>query len=353
VLAEDAGVAEALAQPGALLIVGERLATVPGGLSAAAALAERTGAGLAWVPRRAGERGALEAGCLPHLLPGGRPVGDPNGRAELAAAWRLDAGVLDSRPGRDTDAMLAAAAAGALGALVVAGVDPADLADVRTAEQALAQVPFLVSLEIRHSAVTRRADVVLPVAPVVEKAGSYLTWEGRLRPFDRVLDTGAMTDARILDAIGAQLEVTLDCAEVGAARRALAALPATGAGRGAPPQLAPGRPPVPADGQAVLASWHQLIDAGSLLAGDDYLAGTARPSMVRIGKQLASRLGVGDGDPVTVGTGHGAITLPAQVSDLVDAVVWLPTNSPGATVRRTLGVLPGALVDVTAAGGDQ
>ena len=39
-------------------------------------LAARTGARLAWVPRRAGDRGAVEAGCLPNLLPGGRPVTD-------------------------------------------------------------------------------------------------------------------------------------------------------------------------------------------------------------------------------------------------------------------------------------
>jgi NADH-quinone oxidoreductase subunit G len=39
-------------------------------------LAASTGAKLAWIPRRAGERGALEAGALGALLPGGRPVTD-------------------------------------------------------------------------------------------------------------------------------------------------------------------------------------------------------------------------------------------------------------------------------------
>ncbi len=58
-------VGDLLSTPGAVIMVGERLATVPGGLSAAARLADATGARLAWVPRRAGERGALEAGALP------------------------------------------------------------------------------------------------------------------------------------------------------------------------------------------------------------------------------------------------------------------------------------------------
>ena len=71
----------------AVILVGERLATVPGALSAAAGLAARTGARLAWVPRRAGDRGAVETGCLPNLLPGGRPVADPAARVDAAATW--------------------------------------------------------------------------------------------------------------------------------------------------------------------------------------------------------------------------------------------------------------------------
>src|SRR5450759_4887758 len=75
-MAAVAAASAGLAADGALILVGERLATVPGGLSGAAALASSTGAKLAWIPRRAGERGALESGALPNLLPGGRPVTD-------------------------------------------------------------------------------------------------------------------------------------------------------------------------------------------------------------------------------------------------------------------------------------
>ncbi|RIQ25224.1 NADH-quinone oxidoreductase subunit G, partial [Jiangella rhizosphaerae] len=50
---------EALREKGAVILVGSRLATIPGALSAAARVATVTGARLAWVPRRAGERGAL------------------------------------------------------------------------------------------------------------------------------------------------------------------------------------------------------------------------------------------------------------------------------------------------------
>ncbi|HEY5017590.1 MAG TPA: NADH-quinone oxidoreductase subunit G, partial [Streptosporangiaceae bacterium] len=66
----------ALSQPGAVILAGERLAEVPGALSALVRLAAQTGASLAWIPRRAGERGAIEAGALPTLLPGGRAIAD-------------------------------------------------------------------------------------------------------------------------------------------------------------------------------------------------------------------------------------------------------------------------------------
>jgi NADH-quinone oxidoreductase subunit G len=343
-LAEDESIEKALRAAGAILVVGERLATVPGGLSAAAALAGRTGAKLAWVPRRAGDRGAVDAGCLPNLLPGGRLVTDAAARAELAGAWDLEAGVIPSQVGKDTNAILAAAAGSRMGALVVAGVDPADVADPRLAEQALETVPFLVSLEVRRSAVSRRADVVFPVAPVVEKAGSFVDWEGRLRTFEAVLSTPAMNDARVLDALAAQLGVTLGTGEVNLIRRELGSLPATRAERPDAPVTAAQPRPALGSSEAVLATWHHLIDLGSLTDGDEYLGGTARVPVVRLAKGPAEALGVADGDPVTVGTDRGAITLPAAITDMPDGIVWLPTNSPGSTVRRALGATSGAVV---------
>jgi NADH-quinone oxidoreductase subunit G len=293
----------------------------------------------------------LETGCLPNLLPGGRSVHDPAGRAELSHAWGLEAGAIPGHVGRDTEHILKAAGSGNLDALVVAGVDPADLADPRAAEQALDEVGFLVSLELRLSAVSRRADVVFPVAPVVEKAGTFVDWEGRSRSFTRVLDTPAMTDARVLDALALELGMELGVADVESVRAELAALPQSTAIRPDPPTERPVDVPRPGRGEAVLATWHHLIDLGSLLDGDQELAGTARPPVVRLSKARAAELGVAEGDAVTVGTERGALTLPLAITDMPDAVVWLPTNSPGSTVRRSLGVPAGSLVTITAADG--
>ena len=81
--------------------MGERAASQPGLLSTIAATVDSTGARLAWIPRRAGELGAIEAGCLPGLLPGGRPVSDPSARVDVASHWGVEA--LPSGPGLDAE----------------------------------------------------------------------------------------------------------------------------------------------------------------------------------------------------------------------------------------------------------
>jgi len=65
-----------------------------------------------------------------------------------------------------------------------------------------------VSLELRESAVTAVADVVFPVAPVVEKAGAFVNWEGRVRPFNPALQTNAIPDLRVLAYLADELAST-------------------------------------------------------------------------------------------------------------------------------------------------
>lgn len=350
-LADGAGpgpLKDLLGQPGAVIMVGERLATVPGALSAAGRLADATGARLAWVPRRAGERGALDAGALPGLLPGGRPFADDAARAQVSRAWSVDA--LPSAAGRDAAGILAAAADGTLGALVVGGVEPDDFADPDAALAALDAAGFVVSLELRHSAVTQRADVVFPVAPVAQKSGAFVNWEGRYRGFDPSLhgttQKAGQSDHRVLDALAAEMGVYLGTTTVEEARAELAAL-GTWDGEPAPaPGVAAPEPARPAAGEAVLSGWRMLLDNGRLQDGEPHLAGTAHKPVVRLSADTAAEIGAGDGDAVTVSTDRGSITLPLCVTDMPDRVAWLPLNSPGSAVHRQLGVTVGSVVRI-------
>ncbi|MGI8721107.1 MAG: NADH-quinone oxidoreductase subunit G [Geodermatophilaceae bacterium] len=337
-----ASAAQGLREPGAVILVGERLAEFPGALSAAAALADATGARLAWVPRRAGERGAIEAGAMPNLLPGGRRVDDAAARIELAKAWRVD---LPSTPGRDLTAMLTAARDGALGGLLVGGLDPDDLPDPVLAREGLASIGFLISLELAPSVVTEYAHVVFPVAAAPEKSGSYLSWEGRRRPFEASLSSGMLTDGRVLHGLGEELDIELGLPTPASAAVELARI---GRHRSASQAAAlttrsPGQPELRPD-EAILASWHHLLDEGSLQVDEPALAGTARRASVRLPKSMATALGVAEGDYVQVSGARGGLTLPAQITEMPDQVVWVPMRSPGSSVRADLGTAPGGVV---------
>ncbi|MBL8932538.1 MAG: NADH-quinone oxidoreductase subunit G [Kineosporiaceae bacterium] len=339
---------QALRSMGAVILVGERLAAVPGALTAALDLAKATGARLAWVPRRAGERGAIEAGAMPNLLPGGRPVNDPTARVDLAAAW--DVPGLPSAVGRDASGIVAAAARGELAGLLVGGVDPRDLPRPDLARKALDTVGFLVSLEVRSSEVTQRADVVLPVAPITQKAGTFVNWEGRWRPFERALPGAALSDFRVLDMLADAMDTPLGLRSVEQVRGEFGAIEAWDGLHAPSPVVHPAAPPAPAAGTAALATWPMLLDAGRLQDGEAHLAGTAHRAVARMSAATAAENGLGDGDDVTVSTDAGWVTVPVVVTEMPDRVVWLPTNSPGCTVRADLGVDAGAVVSIRATG---
>ena len=341
-------VGDLLATPGAIVMVGERLATAPGALSAVARLADATGAKLAWVPRRAGERGALEAGALPGLLPGGHPVADDAARAQVAAAWNVDE--LPAIAGRDVDGILAAAADGTLGTLLVGGIEPADFADPEAVLAALDAAGFVISLELRHSAVTERADIVFPVAATTQKSGAFVNWEGRFRGFAPALhgstQQATQSDHQVLDALADEMGVYLGMSGVEAAREEAAALGSWNGKRGGGPQVAPTAPAQPAAGEAVLTGWRMLLDSGRLQDGEPHLAGTARTPVLRLSADSATEIGAADGDAVTVSTSRGSITLPLVITDMPDRVVWLPLNSPGSAVHQQLGVTIGSIVRI-------
>ncbi|MBL0885478.1 NADH-quinone oxidoreductase subunit G [Myceligenerans indicum] len=361
-----AAASQALREQGAVILVGERLAASRGACAAVLELAAATGARVAWIPRRAGERGGVEAGLLPNLLPGGRPVTDPAARAEVTAAWGLsgeEASRLSAAPGLDTAGIIDALSVGHLSGAIVGGVELADLPDPAHARTALGAAGFLVSLEVRRSEVTDLADVVLPVAPPVERAGSYWNWEGRVRSFGAALDSTALPDHRALHALAAQLGSDLGAGTPGEAHLAVAALGAwTGPRAGAPGARTPeftaagatptpaGRPGTGADDTAVLASWRMLLDDARGQDGERHLAGTAKRPVVRVSSTTASALGLSDGVQARVVTGRGAITLPVAVTaGMVDGVVWVPLASSGSRVHDTLGAAPGDVVRVRAA----
>ncbi len=330
-----------------IILVGERAATSPGALAEVVAAKQATGARYAWVPRRAGEIGAIKAGCLPGLLPFGRPAGVAEARVDVAATWGVDS--LPTEAGLDTLGMIAAAAAGELAGLVVAGVEVADLPNPELAREALSEV-FVVSIEQRVSEASQYADVILPAALIDDQIGTFVNWEGRERPINLVRDDHrqVMSDVRILaalaDALGSELGFRSPA-------QAADSLDELGVWRGARPATDFGQiVPVDVDGMR-LSTWRVLVDDARGLDGADALLATAPLAQARLSAATAAAVGVREGEIVTVSTEAGAISLPVDiVDDMLDGAVWLPMRSTGSLVHETLHAVQGDVVSLSRGG---
>ena len=341
---EAAAVASQTLTAQSIILVGERASESVGVLTAIAALAASSGSKIAWIPRRAGERGALEAGAIGNLLPGGRPVADAAARVDIAALWGMDS--LPTTLGRSSDEIFAAVNSGAVGALIVGGVDPLDGANSVAAMAALDKA-FVVSLEIAPSEVTLRADVVLPVAAITEKSGSFLNWEGRPRSFDSaVQDSLNRSDLRILSMIAQEMGVSLNLGTVTAAAKEIASLGAWDGARAIMKPAKEAKAPTLKSDQFLLNSWRRLLDLGTLQKGEENLAGTARQTVAVISPNRAQAMGVVDGDFLKISSTQGSVTLAALVEDIHDDAIWAPRNSRGSQLLVNLGAGHGAVVTV-------
>jgi NADH-quinone oxidoreductase subunit G len=193
--------------------------------------------------------------------------------------------------------------------------------------------------------VTAVADVVLPVAPHAEKGGTFVDWEGRPRPFRAALDSAAQSDHRVLDMLAAEMDGFLGSRTLAEVRSEMTSLGPWSGSRAAAPTTPVGEVPSAGDGTLVLATWHHLLDRGSLQDGEPFLAGTAQAVVARVSPATAQVFGLADGDTVAVGSEHGSVQAPVEVTEgMVDHVVWLPANSGVATVQATLAATPGTVV---------
>ena len=326
-----------------VILVGERLGEKVGALSAAVDLAEKSGAKLAWIPRRAGERGAITSGAIATLLPGGRPVSQASARVDVAAAWAVDS--LPTNPGRSTSEILHALIVNNLDAVVIGGVDPLDISNT-----ALSQLlnSFVVSLEITHSAVTAVADVVLPVAAVIEKSGSFQDWQGSTRAFEKAItDSLSRSDVRILSMIADEMGTPINLPTVAATAREIAAL---GNWDGAAISFEKTSivRTLATEEKMNLTSWRLLLDLGTLQDGETNLAGTARKATARISKKKAEKLGVNEGELISISSDLGSLKLPVEISEMSDNEIWVPRNSIDSQVIANLGFVNGQVTVVKA-----
>jgi NADH-quinone oxidoreductase subunit G len=113
-------------------------------------------------------QGAMDMGVLPDVGPGYKPV---------------------AKPGLNTQQMLEAAANGKLDALWIVGAKLVEnYHDADLVRRALERCPFVVVNELTLTATAELADLVLPVASVAEKDGTYTNCERRVQRIYKAFD---------------------------------------------------------------------------------------------------------------------------------------------------------------------
>ncbi|MPZ87508.1 MAG: NADH-quinone oxidoreductase subunit G [Nitriliruptorales bacterium] len=350
-----ADVASAVREAGGGLVVlaGERLAVSAGALPAAAGLAGSTGGRFAWVPRRTNARGAVDAGLMPGLLPGGRRLHEPGA---VGATWSR----VPQTEGLDTRGMLEAAARGELKALYCIGVDPVrDFEDPVLARAAIERVDMLIVQDLLPTDTTRYADVLLPAAASQERVGSFTTWEGRRQPFGRALYPQglAQQDWDIVRQLARVLGADLGWESAEDVRREAAPLMEAA---GPALQVPPAGHPAPAgqrgpagEGEFDVVMLDYLLGQGSMLLGAKALSETARAATAWISPPDAERIGAVEGESVAVIGAEAHLELPARITaGVAQGVVVLPANStptPAGVVTRTAGQVRVRLKAVAAA----
>ncbi len=125
--------------------------------------------------------GAMDMGVLPDLLPGRKPLSDPEAGKQLERIWNAK---LSPDPGLDLCGIIEAAETGHLKGLYIMGENLVRaLPEPSRVAAALKKLDFLVVQDTIDNRTTRLAHVVLPGAAFAEKNGSFTNMEGRIQAF--------------------------------------------------------------------------------------------------------------------------------------------------------------------------
>ncbi len=298
----------------AALLLGPMVARHPEGAllrALARALASATGASLGQLTEGANAAGAWLAGALPHRGPGGRSL---------------------ERPGRDARSMLRDARPGYL----LFGIEPElDCGDPALALSAMRGADFVaVFTAYRSEAMSRYADVMLPIAPYAENSGTFVNLEGRWQSFEAAVRPPgeARPGWKVLRVMGNVLDLEgfdyLSAEEVRGEVESLVeqAAPIRAAWRSGE------RTPWPREALCRLGSV-PLYAADAIVRRAPALQQTRDAAFagVSLNSAAAARLGLEDGARATVRQGDACIRLPVFIDDrLPDGCACLPAGVPQA-----------------------
>ncbi len=132
-------------------------------------------------------QGASDMGCAPNVYPGYQRVDLLQTKEKFEKEWGV---TLSGKPGLTATEMTDAAVHGSLKAMFIMGENPVlSDPDVKHTVKALAGLEFLVVQDIFLTETAELADVVLPAASFAEKEGTFTNTERRVQRVRRAVDS--------------------------------------------------------------------------------------------------------------------------------------------------------------------
>lgn len=231
-------------------------------------------------------------------------------------------------------------------ALLLLDVEPAlDAADAAAARAAMNGAGLVVALTSFEDAMVDNADVLLPIAPFTETAGTFVNAEGRVQSFHGVVKPAGDTRPawKVLRVLGNLLGLPGFNQETSEEVRA----EALGDVATVPSRLdnradAPITLPETAGGLERIADV-PIYSADALVRRAPALQHTADAAapVVGVSAARAQQLGLSAGDNVRVAQGQASVVLPVRIEPaLADNVVRVPAGHP---LTASLGAMFGAI----------
>ncbi len=153
---------------------------------------------------RPNEQGLIDSGCVPDMLPGGRPINIADFKGKFESAWN---GALPDAEGLTIFEMIEGIKNKDIKALYVMGENPVfNLPDTAYIKETLAGLDFLVVQDIFLTETAEMADVVLPALGWTEKTGTFTNLERRIQLLGKAVESSnGMEDWKIISAISNKL----------------------------------------------------------------------------------------------------------------------------------------------------
>ena len=162
----------------------------------------KSGAGLHPLRGQNNVQGASDAGLIPMVYPDYQPVGAPEVRAKFEHAWGVE---LDPEPGLTVVEIVKGALEGRIKGMYMLGENPF-LSDPNTnkVRAALSALDFLVVQDIFLTETAEFADVVLPATSALEKDGTFTNTDRRVQIGRKALEAPgeARLDWQVICDIG-------------------------------------------------------------------------------------------------------------------------------------------------------